>query len=254
MLDVLAFGAHPDDVELGAGGMMLRFADAGMRCGVVDLTRGERGSRGTPETRAEEARVASEMMGLVVREALDFPDTQLLPTLDVRRAVIEAIRRHRPRIILAPLPGDLHPDHDAAGRAVRDAFYPSGMKNAEADGEPYRPRALFHYFMHTEEATDLVVDVTEVWERRLDLARCFASQLHRPAERPDGASADDFPTMISQPDFLPRIEGRARAWGRRVGVEFGEPLFAPQHLAVTDPRALLQVSPSASSGSSETVA
>ncbi len=240
MLDVLAFGAHPDDVELGAGGMLLRFTDAGLRCGVVDLTRGERGSRGTAETRAEEARVSSELMGLAAREALHFPDTQLQPTLDVRRAVIEAIRRHRPRIILAPLPGDLHPDHDAAGRAVRDAFYPSGMKNVEADGEPYRARALFHYFMHDERPTDIVVDVTSVWERRLELARCFASQLHRSQGQlaPEG---DDFPTLISQPDFLLRIEARARAWGRRAGVEFGEPLFAPQQLAVVDPRTLLQV-------------
>ena len=241
MLDVLAFGAHPDDVELGAGGMMLRFADAGMTCGVVDLTRGERGSRGTAETRAEEARKASALMGLAVRENLEFPDTELQPTLNVRRAVIEAIRRHRPRIVLAPLPGDLHPDHDAAGRAVREAFYPSGMKNVTADGEPYRSRALFHYFMHDERATDVIVDVSSVWERRLDLARCFGSQLHR--EAPEG---DDFPTQISQPDFLLRIEGRARAWGRRAGVSFGEPLYAPQHLAVTDPRALLQADGDAS--------
>jgi bacillithiol biosynthesis deacetylase BshB1 len=238
MLDVLAFGAHPDDVELGAGGMMLRFSDAGMRCAVVDLTRGERGSRGTAATRAEEARVSGELMGLAAREALEFPDTQLRPTLELRRAVIEAIRRHRPRIVLAPLPGDLHPDHDAAGQAVRDAFYPSGMKNAEADGEPYRPRALFHYFMHDERPTDIVVDVTDVWERRLDLARCFSSQLHR-----GETGADDFPTLISRPDFLLRIEARSRAWGRRAGVEFGEPLFAPQQLAVTDPRALLQALP-----------
>jgi len=240
MLDVLAFGAHPDDVELGAGGMMLRFADAGLRCGVVDLTRGERGSRGTVETRADEARVATEMMALEVRETLAFPDTELRPTLDVRRSVIEAIRRHRPRIVLAPLPGDLHPDHDAAGQVVRDAFYPSGMKNAEADGEPHRPRSLFHYFMHDERPTDLVVDVTDVWERRLDLARCFASQLHR-----SETGEDDFPTLISRPDFLLRIEARSRAWGRRAGVEFGEPLFAPQQLAVTDPRALLQRAPDA---------
>lgn len=243
MLDVLAFGAHPDDVELGAGGTMLRFAAAGLRCGVVDLTRGERGSRGTAETRAEEARRAGEMMSLVVRETLEFPDTELQPGLDVRRAVIEAVRRHRPRILLAPLPGDLHPDHDAAGRAVRAAFYPSGMKNVTADGEPYRPRALFHYLMHTERETDVVVDVSDVWEARLDLARCFGSQLHR--EEPEG---DDFPTMISRPDFLERLEARARAWGRRAGVAYGEPLVAAQPVAIADPRALLQ-GPRAGDGS-----
>lgn len=235
MLDVLAFGAHPDDVELGAGGTMLRFAAAGLRCGVVDLTRGERGSRGTAETRAAEAEEAARRMGLAVRDSLTFPDTELLPTLEVRRAVIEAIRRHRPRIVLAPLPGDLHPDHDAAGQAVRDAFYPSGMKNVTADGAPHRPRALYHYFMHTEVETDLVVDVGGVWEARLDLARCFASQLHR-----TDTGADDFPTLIARPDFLERLEARARAWGRRAGVALGEPLVAAQPIAVVDPRALLQ--------------
>lgn len=240
MLDVLAFGAHPDDVELGAGGTMLRFAAAGLACGVVDLTRGERGSRGTAETRAEEAARAAELMGLRVRETLDFPDTELEPTLALRRAVIEAVRRHRPRIVLAPLPGDLHPDHDAAGRAVRDAFYPSGMKNVSADGAPHRSRALYHYFMHTERATDLVVDVGAVWEARLDLARCFGSQLHRADEASDGGD-DAFPTMIARPDFLVRLEARARMWGRRAGVELGEPLLAAQALAIGDPCTLLQL-------------
>ncbi len=240
MLDVLAFGAHPDDVELGAGGTLLRLCDAGLRCGVVDLTRGERGSRGTTATRAEEAERAARMMGLVVRETLAFPDTQLVPTLELRRAVIEALRRHRPRIVLAPLPGDLHPDHDAAGRAVAEAFYPAGMKNVDAAGEPCRPRALYHYFMHVERDTALVVDVSAVWTRRVELAQCFASQLHRAAP-----GADDFPTLIARDDFLPRLEARARVWGRRAGVDFGEPLLAAQPVAVGDVRALLQLDPAA---------
>ena len=132
MIDVLAIGAHPDDVELGCGGTMLRLRDAGCRSVVLDLTRGERGSRGTPETRAEEASRATAMMGLVARETLEFPNSELMPSLELRRAVIEAIRRHRPRIVLAPLPTDLHPDHAAAGTVVRQAFYPSGMRNASA--------------------------------------------------------------------------------------------------------------------------
>ena len=140
--------------------------------------------------------------------------------------------------MLAPLPGDLHPDHDAAGRAVAAAFYPSGMKNVTADGPPHRPRALYHYFMHTERETDLVVDVGSVWEARLDLARCFGSQLHRDAA--EGAQSDDFPTLISRPDFLERIEARARVWGRRAGVDLGEPLVAAQAVAIADPRVLLQ--------------
>jgi bacillithiol biosynthesis deacetylase BshB1 len=235
MVDVLAFGAHPDDVELGCAGTMLRFHDAGLSTAVVDLTAGERGSRGTRETRAAEAEQASRLLGLSARECLDFPDTELEPTLALRRAVVEAIRRHRPRVVLAPLPGDLHPDHDAAGRAVVAAFYPSGMKNLAADGAPHRPARLLHYFMHDEADTALVMDVTPVWDRRIAAARCFASQLHGGA----AAAGGDFPTLIAQPDFLDRLEARARVWGRRAGVTFGEPLVVRGALPIADPSMLL---------------
>jgi bacillithiol biosynthesis deacetylase BshB1 len=233
-LDVLAFGAHPDDVELGCGGTMLRLGDAGLRLGVVDLTAGERGSRGTAETRAAEAAKAAAMMRLAARETLGFPDTELQPTLDVRRAVVEAIRRHRPRVVLAPLPQDLHPDHAAAGRAVADAIYPSGMRNYRAAGEPFRPQRVFRYLMHDEETHAAVVDVTAVWERRIALARCFESQLHRP----EADAVGEFATLISRADFLPRIEGRARVWGRRGGFELGEALVPVGSFGVADVAAL----------------
>ena len=235
MLDVLAFGAHPDDVELGCGGTMLRCGDAGLRLGIVDLTAGERGSRGDAATRADEARSAAELMGLAVRETLEFPDTELEASLALRKAVVAAIRRHRPRVVLAPLAHDLHPDHAAAGTAVRDAIYASGMRNFDAPGDPWRPERLFHYFMHDEDDTPIVVDVTAVWERRLELARCFGSQLHAPAGAP---SASEFPTLISRPDFLLRIEARSRSWGRRAGVEFGEPLVVSGAFAAADVAAL----------------
>jgi bacillithiol biosynthesis deacetylase BshB1 len=235
-LDVLAFGAHPDDVELGCGGTMLRFADAGLRLGVVDLTAGERGSRGDAATRAAEARAAAALMRLEVRETLGFPDTELVASLELRRAVVAAIRRHRPRIVLAPLPADLHPDHAAAGRAVRDAYYPAGMRNLDAPGDPWRPVRVLHYAMHDESETPLVVDVTAVWDRRIELARCFESQLGTGAAASAGG---EFPTLLSRPDFLQRIEGRARSWGRRAGVEFGEPLVALGAIAVADVGLLL---------------
>src|SRR5262245_36961781 len=231
-LDVLVIGAHPDDAELGCGGTILRLTDAGRRVGVLDLTAGEKGSRGTAKTRAAEAKRATKLAKLALRETLDFPDTELEPTMALRKAIVAAIRRHRPKIVLAPTPGDLHPDHAAAAQAVADSEYPCGMKNFDAPGTPYRPARFFHYFMHDELAASIVVDVTPVWERRLELARCFASQLHDPKAK--GA----FPTLISQPDFFSRIEARARVWGRRAGVEFGEPLAVRGALAVTDVAAL----------------
>jgi bacillithiol biosynthesis deacetylase BshB1 len=231
-LDVLAIGAHPDDVELGCGGTILRLTDAGRRVGVLDLTAGEKGSRGTKATRAAEARRATRMAKLALRETLAFPDTELEPTMELRKAIVAAIRRHRPKIVLAPTPGDLHPDHAAAAQAVADSIYPCGMKNFDAPGAPYRPARVFHYFMHEELAAAVVVDVSPVWKRRLALARCFASQLHDPRAK------RAFPTLISQPDFFSRIEARARVWGRRAGVEFGEPLAVRGALAVTDVAAL----------------
>lgn len=232
MADVLAFGAHPDDVELGCAGTMLRLADAGLETVVVDLTAGERGSRGTAATRALEAERATRLLGLSARENLGFPDTELHASPELRRAVIEAIRRHRPRIVLAPLPGDLHPDHSAAGTAVAEAFYPAGMRNVSADGEPFRPDRVFHYFMHDERATGIVVDVSTVWERRLEVARSFSSQFNT------GADDTGFPTLIARPDFFDRIEARARVWGRRAGVDFGEPLWLRDALPVGDVGAL----------------
>jgi bacillithiol biosynthesis deacetylase BshB1 len=233
LLDVLAIGAHPDDVELGCGGTILRLTDAGRRVGVLDLTRGEKGSRGTMQTRAAEAKKAAKLAGLALRETLKFPDTELEPTMALRKAIVAAFRRHRPKIVLAPIAGDLHPDHAAAAQAVRESIYPSGMKNFDAPGEPYRPTRVFHYFMHNEDTHAVVVDVTSVWERRLELAKCFASQLYAPARDTSG-----FPTLISRPDFFARIEARARVWGRRAGVEFGEPLAPVDSLAVTDVAAL----------------
>lgn len=231
-LDVLAIGAHPDDVELGCGGTILRLTDAGRRVGVLDLTAGEKGSRGTAKTRAAEAKKASKLAKLTLRETLDFPDTELQPTMELRKAIVAAIRRHRPTIVLAPTPGDLHPDHAAAARAVRESIYPAGMKNFEAPGEPFRPTRVFHYFMHDEADDAVVVDVKPVWERRIELARCFASQLH--AAKDEG----EFKTLISRPDFLLRIEARARVWGRKAGIELGEPLAPMDALAVSDVAAL----------------
>jgi len=232
-LDVLAIGAHPDDVELGCGGTILRLTDAGRRVGVLDLTAGEKGSRGTRKTRAAEARKAAKLAKLTLRETLAFADTELEPSMKLRKAIVAAIRRHRPAIVLAPLPHDLHPDHAAAGRAVADSIYPAGMKNFDAPGTPFRPARVFHYFMHDEEPHAIVVDVESVWDRRIALAQCFSSQLHAP-----GAASSQFATLIARPDFLPRIEARARVWGRRAGLTLGEPLVPMDALAVTDVAAL----------------
>lgn len=228
-LDVLAFAAHPDDVELCAGGTMCLLADQGYKMGIVDLTRGELGSRGTPEGRLKEAEEAAHILGVSARENLGLPDGNIENTEASRRAVIRMIRKYRPRIILANPPDDRHPDHGAASRLVSKAAFYSGLRkivttDIETDEpqEPFRTRHVLYYMQAVEFEPTFVVDVTPVWEQRMEAIRAFKSQFHNPDYT---ASEGEPDTFISTPAFLEFIEARARAYGYRAGFTYGEPLF-----------------------------
>ncbi|MCC7137843.1 MAG: bacillithiol biosynthesis deacetylase BshB1 [Planctomycetes bacterium] len=232
--DVLAFGPHPDDVEFCAGGLMLTLRKAGYRCAVVDLTRGEAGSRGTPETRAAETAEASRRLGLVGRENLGMPDGAVEATAAATEPVVAAIRRWRPRLVVAPCPVDLHPDHVEAATLVRRAYYLATVGKAKGGELPaHRPDALIHYFGHQETTPTFVVDVSAVWEERLEVMRCYASQLGL-----DGAKGPA--TNLTSPAFLARVEARYRYWGSRIGAEFGEPFLADRVVPLDDPVAALR--------------
>ena len=235
MADVLAIGAHPDDVELTMGGLLLRMRDAGRSVAILDLTRGEGGTRGTPEIRAVEAAAAARLLGAEERTVLDFPDGRLEPSEAVRRAVVDAIRRLRPSLVLAPRWDDLHPDHAAAGEAVRAVRYVCGMARwFPGPHPPHRPRTFLFSMHHATDAPpSLVVDATGVFERKMALVRCFASQLHDPASKEPR-------TGIASEDFLPRWEARHRWFGERIGVRHGEPWFLDGPVPVLDPLALLR--------------
>ncbi len=228
MVDVLAIGAHPDDVELTMGGLLLRLRDAGRSVAILDLTRGEGGTRGTPETRAAEAEAARRLLGAEERVILDHGDGALEPSLPVRRSVVDAIRRHRPSLVVAPHWNDLHPDHAAAGEAVRSVRYVCGMANWHPGAHaPHRPRTWLWSMHHTEFPPSVVVDVTAVWDRAVALARCFSSQLHRPG-------SPEPPTNIASADFLPRWEARHRWFGEKIRVRYGQAFFHEGPLAVHD--------------------
>lgn len=233
MADVLAIGAHPDDVELTMGGLLLRLRDAGRSVAILDLTRGEGGTRGTPETRAAEAAAAARLLGVEERTILDFGDGRLEDSLEVRRAVVDAIRRHRPSLVVAPHWRDLHPDHAAAGEAVRASRYVSGMARWHPGAHPpHRARTFLWSMHHTEFPASLVVDVSAAWDRKVALVRCYGSQLHDPASREPA-------TNIASEDFLPRWEARHRWFGERIGVRHGEPYFHEGPVRISDPLALL---------------
>lgn len=230
-VSVLAFGPHPDDVELCAGGWMLTLAAAGQRLAIVDATRGEAGSRGTPETRAKESAAASAMLRLVGRENLGLPDTRVAVTPEATDAFVAAIRRWRPRIVLSPCREDRHPDHVAVAELVRRAYYLATIGKAAGGGLPsHRPDALIEYFGHLEPAPSFVVDVSAVWEERLRLAACYASQLGL-----DGARGPL--TNITAPEFRRRFEARFAYWGARIGAAYGEPYRVDRMVPLDDPLA-----------------
>jgi bacillithiol biosynthesis deacetylase BshB1 len=227
--EVLAFGPHPDDVEMCAGGLLLRMADRGYRCVVVDLTRGERGSRGDARTRERETEAASRLLGLAARENLGLPDGGLEDAAPQVAPLVAAIRRWRPRLVVAPCPVDLHPDHERAAALARRAYYLATIAKVEAEGlPPHRPDAIVHYMGHKEPEPTFVVDVSDVWERRREVVRCYASQLGL-----DGAKGPV--TNLTSPGFERRVETRYAYWGSRIGAEWGEPYLAERLVPLDDP-------------------
>ncbi|HVS63653.1 MAG TPA: bacillithiol biosynthesis deacetylase BshB1 [Thermoanaerobaculia bacterium] len=246
-VDVLAIGAHPDDVELGCGGTLLRLAQAGRATALVSLTRGEAGTLGTEEQRRREAEAGAERLGASEMVMLDCGDGGLRCDESSEDALIAEIRRLRPRIVLGPPSFDRHPDHERAHRLVRDCCYYAGLKSREAPGgEPHRPGLVLWYMLHDPVAPTLVVDVTSTWERKLEAVAAHRSQF--PAAPGNGASEPDLvpATRVSSRLFWDAIEGRARHFGLMIGVERGEPFVCDRPLAVDD---LLLLAPVAPEGS-----
>ena len=226
--DLLAFGAHPDDVELSAGGTVRAAVEAGHRVGIVDLTRGELGSRGTPGLRAQEAQKAADILGVAVRENLGLPDGHIQNDAESRLKVIEVLRRYRPNILLINAPECRHPDHGAAARLVIDAAYFSGLKKIETssrNGGPqmaWRPQHILHYMQSIPFEPTLVVDVSAQWETRMRAMRAFSSQFHDPSYK-EGSGEDE--TFVSNAGFMKWVEARAVQYGYRIGADYGEPLL-----------------------------
>jgi bacillithiol biosynthesis deacetylase BshB1 len=241
-LDILAVAVHPDDVELGCSGTLLVEKMRGKKTGVVDLTRGELGTRGTPELRAKEAAAATAIMQLDVRENLGMADGFFRNDEHHQRMLIRAIRKYRPEIVLGNALADRHPDHGRAGNLIADACFLSGLRKIETAGEDgaaqeqWRPKYVFHYIQDRFFHPSFVYDITPVFERKLDSIRAYSSQFHS-AEY----AKDEPQTYISTPGFLNSIIGRHQMFGKMIGVSFAEGFVTEKTVGIRDFDALVQL-------------
>jgi bacillithiol biosynthesis deacetylase BshB1 len=219
-LDILAFGVHPDDVELGCAGTIMAAIDQGKKVGIVDLTRGELGTRGTPTTRTQEAEAAAKIMGVDVRENLDMADGFFANDEAHQRKIIALIRKYQPDIILANAPEDRHPDHGRSAKLVSDAAFLSGLRKIEtvhdgASQQAWRPAYTFHYIQDRFIQPSFVIDITKYMDRKIEAVLAYGTQFN-------SADTSEPQTYISSPQFLETVKARALMLGKRIGVGYAE--------------------------------
>jgi bacillithiol biosynthesis deacetylase BshB1 len=223
-LDLLAIGSHPDDVEISCGGTLAAAARQGFRTGILDLTRGELATNGDPHTRARESDDAARILGVAVRRNAALPDGGLRATDPAQEhAVVALLRELQPAVILTHYSQDRHPDHVEASRLCDRAWYLAGLRQFGAGAKPFRPEARYHFASRVGFHPSLVVDITEVWDIKRAAILAHASQVSR-------AGAGTTPTQLNEPEFLARLEARARHFGTMIGVRLGEPFSSPEPL------------------------
>ena len=212
-LDILVFAAHPDDAEMSCGGTIMKAIAEGKKVGIVDFTRGEMGTRGTIETRAEESAVASKILGIHTRENLGLDDCFFDLGKETQLIIISKIRKYRPQVVIANAIDDRHPDHGRGAKLVQESFFKAGLpkiKTFDEQGnlqEAYRPDSLFHYIQDKYIKPDFVIDISEFVDKKLEAVKAFKTQFYNP-------DLDEPITYISKPDFLESLIGRNREYGK----------------------------------------
>ncbi|MCR8558207.1 bacillithiol biosynthesis deacetylase BshB1 [Mucilaginibacter sp. BJC16-A38] len=230
-LDILVLSVHPDDAELGCGGTILKHIAKGKTVGIVDLTRGELGTRGSAEIRDKEAAEAGRILGLAVRENLAIPDGFFENTREYQLKVIAAIRKYQPEIIITNAYHDRHPDHGRANKLVEESSFLSGLRKIETTDsgkiqEAWRPKQVLHFIQDNYIKPDILVDVTDYWNTKVESIMAYGSQFYNP-------EWDDEPqTYISSPEFIRVVEARAREFGKSINVKFAEGFTSRKILGV----------------------
>lgn len=236
-LDILVLASHPDDAELGCGATIARHVSLGFKVGIIDLTKGELGTRGTPELRSKEASDAAKVLGVVVRENLGLRDGFFRNSEQDQLAVITAIRKYQPDIVLANALHDRHPDHGKGADLAFECCFLSGLSKVKTDEngkvqQPWRPRNVYHYIQSDFITPDFVVDVSDFWETKMKAIRQFRSQFHDPASK-------EPETYISSPSFLSKIEARGIDLGTAIGAKYGEGFNVRRYVGIRNLKDLL---------------
>ena len=232
-LDILAIGSHPDDVELGCSGTLINEIKRGKKVGIIDLTQGELGSRGTIGTRYQEAVDAAEIMGIAVRENLKMRDGFFRNDEEHQLQLIKMIRKYQPEVVIGNILEDRHPDHGRAGWLTYDACFFSGLRQIKSVGDDgteqakWRPKMLLHYIQDRFYEPDIIVDISDVWEQRMEAVKAYRTQF-----LPDGSS--DPQTYISSPEFVEALSARARLLGKRIGVKYAEGFLSKKSIGINN--------------------
>jgi bacillithiol biosynthesis deacetylase BshB1 len=226
-IDILAFGAHPDDVELGAGGILAKHARAGFKTAICDLTYADLSSNGTVENRQMEAEKAADALGLTARYCLGFPDRGLTGTKEQILLITQIIRQLQPKIIFTPYFRDRHPDHVACNQLVKEAIFDAGIKKIVTSGneETHRVTKVYHYFINDLAEADVIVDIGSVYQQKIAAFKAYQSQF--------GQQENNAKTPLNSPNFFGMIEGRDRLWGQQIGVNYGEALVSARAISLS---------------------
>ncbi|ADR20229.1 bacillithiol biosynthesis deacetylase BshB1 [Marivirga tractuosa] len=237
-LNILAFAAHPDDIELSCAGTLAKHAEMGENVGIIDLTEGEMGTRGTPKIRLEEAAASADVLGLKIRENLGFEDAFFKNDLPHQKEIVKKIRQYQPDIILANAVSDRHPDHARASELISESVFLAGLKKFETVDDngkaqtAYRPSKVYHYIQSLPIIPDFVVDVSDQWQKKMKSIKAFDSQFYK-------QDSNEPETYISSPRFMKMIEARAMEFGQIIGVDYAEGFTVERYLGVKDLNGLI---------------
>ena len=224
-LDILVFGAHPDDVELACSGTIIKHINQGLKIGVIDLTKGELGTRGSSETRKKETIEANKVLGISIRENMNFKDGFFLNNESHRLDIIKKIRKYKPNIVITNAPSDRHPDHGRASDLTIDSCFLSGLEKIDTNQEIWRPKHIYHYIQFNNILPDFVVDITEEMDKKIESILCYKSQFYNP-------ESNESETIISSKDFLESVKYRAKDLGRQSHCKYAEGFITNQNLKV----------------------